>query len=291
MSAVLGAAPLMTGPDAHRVELSASRTAAQRGRDAQIAADLAHEHRWHSVRLANLAPAVIFADANILSYRADQSDGYVAGLRSAVYPDPADGSTMQEYHARASLTTIDACQADDDGSSTDHEVTITLFFTADSTPTHVSGEYTLWRQANDSAPVALVRHVLRDGRQPFLQYRYVTPNDAGADSLALVPRSLLPISRRDTVASVVDVRALRAVEWRFLVPFDSTTRTSRIARVHLVTSLPAIGQLDRHECREVLRDPPLLAFGPRPSDRDVRGLSRPVGRRASDQRQNRATVS
>jgi hypothetical protein len=199
-----------------------------------------------------LAPAVIFADANILSYRSDLSE-------------PAPTELSAAFHGRREsplgemVASSDACPAVDGSTgAADRESTITLFFTADSGATHVSGEFTLWRQVNDSSPVAMVRHVLRDGRLPFLEYRYVVPTDGGVDSLATVPRGLLPISRRDTVSSVVDVRALRAVEWHFLVPLDSATRP-RIARVHLVTSLPAVSQLDRHECRETSHDPPLLA--------------------------------
>jgi len=202
---------------------------------------------------------VIFADANILSYRADLSDPGPAGLNTVRRAGPQGDVGRPGGPERATMATSDACPADNAGNpSSDRESTITLFFTADSGVNRVSREYTLWRQVNDSAPVATVHHVLRDGRLPFLEYRYVVPTEGGADTLATVPRALLPISRRDTVSSVVDVRALRAVEWHFLVPLDSASHP-RIARVHLVTSLPGISQLDRHECREVSRDPPLLA--------------------------------
>jgi hypothetical protein len=211
------------------------------------------------VRLANLVPAVVFADGNILSYRTDLPNESGSALNAV------DGSGA---HRRAQLapwgrsTAIDACAAGNvDDTASDHQETITLFFTGDSVAGRASGEYTLWRQTNDATPIPLVRHVVRDRRHPFLEYRYIVPGGTDEDSLGLVPSALLPISLRDTVASVIDVRTLRAVEWRFLVVADPTSHTSPPTRVHLVTSLPAIGELDRRECRATVHDDALLVFG------------------------------
>jgi len=201
-------------------------------------------------------PAIIYADGNVLSYRAGPTRTGVMGLRTA---------------------TSNACPAADGGRGAipwgDGETAITLFFTADSTAGHWSHEFTLWRQVTDSMPVPMVRHVRRDGHQPFLEYRYVVPTDDGEDSLAVVPHAYLPISRRDTVANRVDVRALRAVEWHFLVAAPEADRpksqkhpttdhandTDAAVRVDFVTPLPAVTQLDRRACRAVTRDPPVLA--------------------------------
>lgn len=213
------------------------------------------------VRLANLTSAVIFADANTISYRKPTPDGALTQTRAAadrwVGPHPPS-----ERSPLARTAAVDACPADDPDTRAGHESTITMFFAPDSATAHVAGEYVLWRQANDSAPVVLVRHVLRDGHRPFLAYKYAVPTGSGVDSLAAVPRDVLPISRADTTTgSDVDVRALRNVEWQFLVILDTTSHPERIARVNVVTSLPAIDRLDRHECRERGRVRPRLTSG------------------------------
>jgi len=279
---VLSVTPLLAGTDTTLLHRSPAAlqppVATDRPRQDAAAPDL------RAVRLAHLTPSVIFADSNILSYRTESPDDGLSGLRTSVAFVPSPG-----WHPRTAFAAADACPADDIAGAT--EVTITLFLTADSSASHVAGEYTLWRQVNDSAPVAIVRHVLHDGRQPFLAYRYILATSAGTDSLATVPRSMLPISRRDTVAAAVDVRTLRAVEWHFLVPFDSATHTPRIARVHLVTSLPPVDQLDRHECRAVLNDPPRLAIrsdGPTPNAMD---WWRPARREWVARRQSRLSLS
>ena len=209
-------------------------------------------------RVANLTPSVIFADASTLSYRTGAID-----------------DTPETQAARNSLRTplgelgamvtaaVGACLADDSDRS-GRDATITWFFAADSGAPRGSAEYVLWRQRNDSTPVALVRHVLRDGRHPFLDYQYVVPSGNGADSIAIVPRAMLPISRADTVATQVDVRSLRAVEWHFLVMLDPSAQPEHMARVHVITSLPAIDRLDRHECRAHSPNHPLLTAGAAP---------------------------
>jgi hypothetical protein len=212
-------------------------------------------------RLANLTSAVIFADANTISYRKPTPDGALMQARAAADRwfgprRPAEPSPL------ARTAAVDACPADDPDTRSGHESTITMFFAPDSGTAHVMGEYVLWRQANDSAPIVLVRHVLRDGHRPFLAYKYAVATGSGVDSLAAVPRDVLPISRADTTTgSDVDVRALRDVEWRFLVILDTTSHPEHIARVHIVTSLPAIDRLDRHECRERGRVRPRLTRG------------------------------
>jgi hypothetical protein len=221
------------------------------------ALDAAHHVIGTPARLANLAPSVIFADASTLSYRTsliDEAPDVQAVVRSAS-PDHVSGDAGIAVH-----TALGACLASDSGGSAhDQDMTITWFFAADSSAPHASREYVLWQQRNDSAPVPLVRHVLRDGRRPFLDYQYVTPSGDGADSIALVPRTMLPISRADTVATPVDVRSLRAVEWHFLVILDSSVHPAHMARVHVLTSLPAIDRLDRHECRASAKKQPILA--------------------------------
>jgi hypothetical protein len=213
-------------------------------------------------RLANLVSAVIFADANTISYRRPTPDGATMQARAAADRSfgprrPLEGSPNVHFAA------VDACPADDPDGRSSHESTVTMFFAPDSGTAHVTGEYVLWRQANDSTPVVLVRHVMRDGHRPFLAYKYAVRTGTGVDSLAAVPRDVLPISRADTAGTQVDVRALRDVEWRFLVVLDAASHPEHIARVHVVTSLPAIDRLDRHECRERRwRGRPLLTDGP-----------------------------
>ncbi len=225
--------------------------------------DAAHHVMAAPARLANLAPSVIFADASTLSYRTsliDEAPDAQAVARSAS-PERAPGGA-----GTAVLTALGACLASDSGGSAhDQDMTITWFFAADSSAPRASHEYVLWQQRNDSAPVPLVRHVLRDGRRPFLDYQYVTPSGDGADSIAVVPRTMLPISRADTVATPVDVRSLRAVEWHFLVVLDSSVHPAHMARVHVLTSLPAIDRLDRHECRASAKRQPILANSDAPS--------------------------
>jgi hypothetical protein len=219
------------------------------------ALDPASRARGTPVRLANLTPSVIFADASTLSYRTNLTDDgpdIQAVVGSLPIPSTPSGDVWE--------TAVGACLTSDaDGSSRDNDVTITWFFAADSSAPRQSGEYVLWQQRNDSAPVALVRHVLRDGRRPFLDYQYVVPSESGADSIAIVPRTNLPISRADTVATPVDVRSLRAVEWHFVVVLDATVHPEHMARVHVLTALPAIDRLDRHECRESTPRQPVLA--------------------------------
>jgi hypothetical protein len=230
-------------------------------------------HGWSAVRepgpvatparLANLISAVIFADGSTISYRKPTPDGALMQTRAAAdrWSGPRPSSARPQ---RARPAAVDACPADDPDGRPGHESTITMFFAPDSGTAHARGEYVLWRQANDSMPVVLVQHVLRDGHRPFLAYKYAVPTGSGVDSLALVPRSVLPISRADTTGAQIDVRALRDVEWRFLVILDATSHPQRIVRVHVVASLPAIDRLDRHECRQRWRSRPLLTLAPAP---------------------------
>jgi hypothetical protein len=260
VSLVAGAGPVLVRPNPQTPRHSAAWT--HRARDA------AHHAIGIPARLANLAPSVIFADASTLSYHTSLSDEAPDAqevLRSAS-PDRASADA-----GTAVQTALGACLASDfDGSAHDQDMTITWFFAADSSTPHASGEYVLWQQRNDSAPVPLVRHVLRDGRRPFLDYQYVIPSGDGADSIAVVPRTMLPISRADTVATPVDVRSLRAVEWHFLVILDSSVHPAHMARVHVLTSLPAIDRLDRHECGASAKRQPILANSDTPNS-DFRG--------------------
>ncbi len=211
-------------------------------------------------RLANLISAVIFADANTISYRRPIPDGALTETRAAA--DRWFGTHGSLKRSPITLTGgVDACPADDSDPRPGHESTITIFFAPDSATAHSTGEYVLWRQANDSTPVMLVQHVVRDGQRPFLAYKYAVPTGTGVDSLAAVPRAVLPISRADTTGTQVDVRALRDVEWRFLVVLDAKSQPQHIARLHVVTSLPAIDRLDRHECRERWRSHALFTAG------------------------------
>jgi hypothetical protein len=211
-------------------------------------------------RLANLISAVIFADANTISYRRPIPDGALTEARAAA--DRWFGARRSSERSPVTPTSgVDACPADDSDPRSGHESTITLFFAPDSATTHATGQYVLWRQANDSTPVMLVQHVVRDGQRPFLAYKYAVPTGTGVDSLAAVPRAVLPISRADTTGTQVDVRALRDVEWRFLVVLDARSQPEHIARLRVVTSLPAIDRLDRHECRERWRSHALFTAG------------------------------
>jgi hypothetical protein len=252
---MMGFASLLAGAVALSVRLAPH--APRRSTESTPAADATRRTLGTPARLANLAPSVIFADASTLSYHTSLADD-VPDIQDVLRPGstgrrPADASIAVHTAVGACLT------SDDDGSTHDHELTVTWFFAADSGAPHGSGEYVLWEQRNDSTPVALVRHVLRDGRRPFLDYQYVVPSGDGADSIAIVPRTMLPISRADTVSTPVDVRALRAVEWHFLVILDATVHPAHMARVHVLTSLPAIDRLDRHECRASVKRQPILA--------------------------------
>jgi len=209
-------------------------------------------------------PSVVFAGPTVLSYRTDDADANPPWLNSVSVSGSsrADGEIGDGLlHAAA----IDACPADDDEAGAPRDVLITLFFTSDSASAQRTGDYTLWRQRNDSTPVPLVRHLQRDGSRAFLEYRYVLPSGTGDDSLAVVPSVLLPISRRDTMATAVDVRALRAVEWHFLVRVAPPGLPSRMVRVQVLTSLPPMNQLDRHECRAPVESLPLLATAGSPA--------------------------
>ncbi len=252
---MMGFASLVAGAVALSVRLAPH--APRRSTASTHAADAARRALGTPARLADLAPSVIFADASTLSYRTSLTDD-APDIQDVLRPAPP-GRRPADVSV-AVRTAVGACLAsDDDGSTHDRDLTVTWFFAADSSAPHGSAEYVLWEQRNDSTPVALVRHVLRDGRRPFLDYQYVVPSGDGADSIAIVPRTMLPISRADTVSTPVDVRSLRAVEWHFLVVLDASVHPAHMARVHVLTSLPAIDRLDRHECRAPVKRQPILA--------------------------------
>ncbi len=197
---MMGLASLIAGAVALSVRLAPH--ASRRSTASTHAPDATRRARGTPVRLANLAPSVIFADASTLSYRTSLTDD-APDIQDVVRRATPGGRPTEP--SIAVHTAIGACLTSDlDGSAHDHDLTVTWFFAADSGAPHGSGEYVLWEQRNDSTPVALVRHVLRDGRRPFLDYQYVVPSGDGADSIAIVPRTMLPISRADTVSTPVE---------------------------------------------------------------------------------------
>ena len=199
---------------------------------------------------------VVYADASTLVYRTE-----------------TPGSATGDATPGMALAGATACSARAGLDQVRHR-TVTLSFRRDSARAVARSGYTLWRQTTDSVAAPILRGVRRDHGRPFLQYRYEF-SSAGIDSVTVLPESLLPVGQRDAGAGI-DVRALRTVEWRFLLapagrapatsvtsatsPTSPTSPTSSPSsppaasaasdteRVDMIVALPHDRHLDRRDC-------------------------------------------